>query len=100
MPKKRTNEGFDPNAYKLLAKAGFDFGSSSKEDGQIVSKKAHELNESQKKLREQGKTSDSVKASLGFVPNKPIKISGRRKAEKASMQYISVEEVEDEIPQI
>ena len=26
LPKKRTNEGFDPNAYKLLAKAGFDFG--------------------------------------------------------------------------
>ena len=41
LPKKRTNEGFDPNAYKLLAKAGFDFGSSSKEDGQVVSKKAH-----------------------------------------------------------
>lgn len=96
LPEKRTNEGFDPNAYKLLAKAGFDFGSPSKEDDQIISKKAHELNESQKKLREQG---NSARAGLGFAPSKPIKISRRRKGAQASTQYIGVEEVEDDVPQ-
>ncbi|KAM1400495.1 hypothetical protein ACFX2F_027765 [Malus domestica] len=29
LPTKRTKEGFDPNAYKLMPKAGYDFASSS-----------------------------------------------------------------------
>ncbi|KAI5317112.1 hypothetical protein L3X38_036819 [Prunus dulcis] len=29
LPVKRTKEGFDPNAYKLMSKAGYDFGLSS-----------------------------------------------------------------------
>ncbi|KAM1365650.1 hypothetical protein ACFX13_044647 [Malus domestica] len=29
LPTKRTEEGFDPNAYKLMLKAGYDFASSS-----------------------------------------------------------------------
>ncbi|MBT0984656.1 hypothetical protein KJ032_26900, partial [Salmonella enterica subsp. enterica serovar Typhimurium] len=29
LPTKRTEEGFDPNPYKLMSKAGYDFASSS-----------------------------------------------------------------------
>ena len=95
LPNQRTKEGFDPNAYKLLARAGYDFGSSSEEgSSDITSQKVHELDESQKRLRRC--TIDPARSGLGFVQSEPIKISGRRKDRKANTQHISVEVLEED----
>ena len=50
-------EGFNPKAYKLLAKARYHFTSSSRLgelSPETTSEKMHGLNETQKKLKQQG----------------------------------------------
>ena len=62
--------------YKLLAKAGYDFNSSSQLGElslKITSEKMHGLNKTQKKLKQQGYAVKPSRADLGFVPFKPIK---------------------------
>ncbi|KAM1611127.1 hypothetical protein ACFXTN_021456 [Malus domestica] len=91
LPTKRTEEGFDPNAYKLMLKAGYDFASSSnlrKKVSNTVNDKEHNLTKTQKKLKEHGYGVDNNKAGLGFTPNAPVKISSI--AKNASTQHISV----------
>ena len=88
---KRTAEGFDPNAYKLMSKAGYDFAFSSnpgKKVSNIINDKEHDLTKTQKKLKEHGYGVDNNKAGLGFTPNAPVKISSE--AKNASTQHISV----------
>ncbi|CAL8152128.1 unnamed protein product [Prunus armeniaca] len=99
LPVTRTKQGFDPNAYKLMSKAGYDFGLSSSMgelNPDVTGERKHGLSETQKKLKEQGYTIDSVRAGLGFTLVAPIKISARRKQKKAEAQHISVEAVEEE----
>ncbi|KAM2256250.1 hypothetical protein TB2_046475 [Malus domestica] len=91
LPTKRTEEVFDPNAYKLMSKAGYDFASSSnagKKVSNTVNNKQHDLTETQKKLKKHGYGINNNKAGLGFTPNAPVKISS--KAKNASTQHISV----------
>ncbi|KAI5317506.1 hypothetical protein L3X38_037213 [Prunus dulcis] len=99
LPVKRTKEGFDPNAYKLMSKAGYDFGLSSslgELNPDITGERTHNLSETQKKLKEQGYTIGSARTGLGFTPVPPVKISAIRKEKKAEAQHISVEVVEEE----
>ncbi|KAH0987773.1 hypothetical protein GBA52_014950 [Prunus armeniaca] len=99
LPVKRTKEGFDHNAYKLMSKASYDFGLSSslgELNPDVTGERTHGLSETQKKLKEQGYTIDSARAGLGFTPVAPVKISARRKEKKAKAQHISVEVVEEE----
>ncbi|KAM2312503.1 hypothetical protein ACFXTH_022898 [Malus domestica] len=75
---KRTEEGFDPNAYKLMSKAEYDFASSSnpgKKVSNTVNNKERDLTETQKKLKKHGYEVNNNKAGLGFTPNAPVKIS-------------------------
>ena len=55
LPIRRTEEGFDPKAYKLLAKSGYDFKNPS-QLGQFysnyVEEKSHGLNSTQSKLKQ------------------------------------------------
>ncbi|CAL9000663.1 unnamed protein product, partial [Prunus brigantina] len=99
LPVTRTKEGFDPNAYKLMSKAGYDFGLSSSMgelNPDVTGERTHGLSETQKKLKEQGYTIDSARAGLGFTPVAPVKISVRRKEKRAEAQHISVEAFEEE----
>ncbi|CAL2238575.1 unnamed protein product [Prunus armeniaca] len=96
---KRTKEGFDPNAYKLMSKAGCDFGLSplpGELNLDITGERTHGLNETQKKLKKQGYVIDLARAGLGFTPIAPVKISARRKEKKADAQHISIEVVNEE----
>ncbi|KAH0685749.1 hypothetical protein KY285_019065 [Solanum tuberosum] len=68
---KRTQEGFDPNAYRLLAKAGFDPNKPSKL-GKLPSEHA---------MRQQ-------REGLGYKQPPPIRISIKR----VSNNYITVED--------
>ncbi|KAM1724361.1 hypothetical protein PS2_022206 [Malus domestica] len=91
LPTKRTEEGFDPNAYKLMSKAGYDFAFSSnpgKKVSNTVNNKERDLTETQKKLKKHGYGVNNNKAGLGFTPNAPVKISSKMK--NASTQHISV----------
>ncbi|CAL9018760.1 unnamed protein product [Prunus brigantina] len=97
LPVKRTKEGFDPNAYKLMSKAGYDFGlspSMGELNPDVTGERKHGLSETQKKLKEQGYTIDSARAGLGFTPVASVKISARRKEKKAEAQHISTNSVE------
>ncbi|KAI5349399.1 hypothetical protein L3X38_002286 [Prunus dulcis] len=99
LPVKRTKEGFDPNAYKLMSKADYDFGLSSslgELNPDVTGERTHGLSETQKKLKEQGYTISSARTGLGFTHVPPVKISARRKEKKAEAQHISVEVVEEE----
>uniref|UniRef100_M1DD60 Gag-pol polyprotein n=1 Tax=Solanum tuberosum TaxID=4113 RepID=M1DD60_SOLTU len=71
LPMKRTEEGFDPNAYRLLAKAGFDPNEPSKM-GKLPSEPA---------MRQQ-------REGLGYKQPPPIRISIKR----VSNNYITVED--------
>ena len=67
LPSVRTKEGFDPNAYKLMEKAGYDFQNPTTL-GKVVEVKPHGLNETQKKIQEQGGSTGFSKVGLGFTP--------------------------------
>jgi len=53
LPNARTKEGFDPNAYKLMEKVGYDFQNPTTLR-KVVEAKPHGLNETQRKIQEQG----------------------------------------------
>ncbi|KAM2725588.1 hypothetical protein EV1_028272 [Malus domestica] len=82
LPTKRIEEGFDPNAYKLMSKAGYDFASSLNPGNKVsntVNNKERDLTETQKKLKKHGYEVDNNKAGLGFTPNALVKISSKAK---------------------
>ena len=55
----------------------------------------HGLNETQKKLKQQGYAVKPSRAGLGFVPFEPIKILAKTKKTKANTQHITVEDMEN-----
>ena len=94
---KIIDEGFNPKAYKLLAKTGHDFTSSSQlgELSPETTGEKHCLNETQKKLKQQGYAIKPSRASLGFVPFEPIKISAKTKKTNVSTQHITIEDMKE-----
>ncbi|KAM1674508.1 hypothetical protein ACFX2K_040568 [Malus domestica] len=80
LPTKRTEEGFDPNAYKLMSKAGYNFTSSAnlgKKGLNTVKDNKRDLTKTQKKLEEHGYGVNNNKAGLGFTPNAPTSVFDR-----------------------
>ncbi|KAM1754928.1 hypothetical protein ACFX12_007326 [Malus domestica] len=80
LPTKRTEEGFDPNAYKLMSKAGYNFTSSvnlGKKDLNTIKDNERDLTKTQKKLEEHGYGVNNNKAGLGFTPNAPTSVFDR-----------------------
>ena len=55
----------------------------------------HDLNETQKKLKQQGYGVKPSRAVLGFVLFEPIKISAKTKKTKASIQHTVVEDTNE-----
>jgi len=53
LPNARTKEGFNLNAYKLMEKVSYDFQNLTTL-GRVVEAKPHSLNETQRKIQEQG----------------------------------------------
>uniref|UniRef100_A0A2N9E6Y6 Uncharacterized protein n=1 Tax=Fagus sylvatica TaxID=28930 RepID=A0A2N9E6Y6_FAGSY len=96
LPDKRTKEGFDPKAYKLLAKSGYDFNNPS-QLGQLysdcVEEKSQGLNQTQSKLRQQGYAIETPKTGLGYSSQEPVRISAKGKNERRTALHISFESV-------
>ena len=53
LPKVLTEDGFDPKAYKLLKKSGYDFNKPVPL-GRLIKAKPYGINETQKMIQEQG----------------------------------------------
>ncbi|RVW19841.1 Transposon Ty3-I Gag-Pol polyprotein [Vitis vinifera] len=62
---------------------------------ETTGEKMHGLNETQKKLKQQGYAVKPSRAGLGFVPFEPIKILAKTKKTKANTQHITVEDMEN-----
>ncbi|XP_060194995.1 uncharacterized protein LOC132624194 [Lycium barbarum] len=91
LPEKRTDEGFDPNAYKLLAKAGYNPNEPSKLGKflpEAVGKGSHGLNPTQRMMIEKGYAVKQSHEGLGYKQPSPVRISIRR----ASNNYITTKE--------
>ena len=86
-----TDDGFDPNVYKLLKKSGYDFNRPVPL-GYVVEAKPYGINKTQKKIQEQGGAVAVPKVGLGYAPPQPVRISGRRKDRQSFVQYIAAEE--------
>ena len=99
LPNKRTKEGFNPKAYRLLAKSGYDFNNPS-QLGQLysdcVEEKSQGLNQTQSKLRKQGYAIETSKMWLGYSSQEPARISAKGKNESWTTLHISIEVAEKE----
>ena len=66
-PKVCTEDGFDPNAYKLLKKFGYDFNIPVRL-GCVIEAKPYDINETQKRIQLQGGATVVPKVALGYAP--------------------------------
>ena len=89
MPTKRTKEGFDPNAYRLMAKAGSDHKKPSGL-GKLIPETSGK--EEHKVSKAKGFSVTSSKAGIGYTPLTPIHIPIR----KASVLVILANYEEEE----
>ena len=75
LPVRRTKKGFDPKAYKLLAKSSYDF-QNPPQLGQLyldyVEKKSHEINLTQSNLKQQGYAIEILRIGLGYSSQEPV----------------------------
>ena len=85
LPNARTKEGFDPNAYKLMKKASYDFQNPTTL-GKVVEAKPDGLNETQRKIEEQG---DSVGVSKLNLVSRHHNQSGSQDDRRVSNQQFS-----------
>ncbi|XP_071904292.1 uncharacterized protein [Coffea arabica] len=92
LPTNRTQEDFDPNAYRLLAKAGYNPNEKNtlgKLPPEVIGEKTHGLTPTQKMLKGKGYNVESSSMGLGYQPPSPVRIMIKR----ASCNYVS-EEIE------
>ncbi|KAL0299019.1 UNVERIFIED_CONTAM: Transposon Tf2-12 polyprotein [Sesamum radiatum] len=74
-------KGFDPKAFKLLIKAGYDPKEKlylGKLPPKATDKKLHGLNATQIMLKEKGHAIQDSRVGLGFTPPKPVRITIKR----------------------
>ena len=85
LPVRRTEEGFDPKAYKLLANSGYDF-QNPPQLGQLysdyVEEKSRRLNSTQSKLKQQGYAIKIPRIGLGHSSQEPVRISAKGKGKR------------------
>ncbi|KAL0416126.1 UNVERIFIED_CONTAM: putative protein K02A2.6 [Sesamum latifolium] len=77
----KDEKGFDPKAFKLLVKVGYNLKeklSLGKLPPEATGKKLYGLNAPQIMLREKGHAIQDSRVGLGFTPHKPVRISIKR----------------------
>ncbi|KAL3513484.1 hypothetical protein ACH5RR_026201 [Cinchona calisaya] len=98
-PDKRTKEEFNPNAYKLMAKYGFNFSKATTESGErqeIIIGENRGLNVMQMKLRQKSYYVPVSKSGIRSSLLDLVHISEKGKNPSAISQYITMEEINDE----
>ncbi|XP_075084754.1 uncharacterized protein LOC142168006 [Nicotiana tabacum] len=89
---------FDPKAFILLEKSGYDFSNPSRLGelkDEVIGKKIHGLTESQMRLIKQGHYVTIPTFGLGFSLAEPLRISSKRGKEIASSQHTSAGETKE-----
>ncbi|OMO82608.1 hypothetical protein COLO4_22913 [Corchorus olitorius] len=89
---------YGPNAYRLIAKAGFDLSKPTTVDElhtEKTTEKLQEITDAHQKLINEAKGRLFSKAGLGCEPPKPIQIHGKKNDHSTSIQHISVEIVDE-----
>ncbi|XP_012830541.1 PREDICTED: uncharacterized protein LOC105951637 [Erythranthe guttata] len=92
---QRAQGEFNPKAYNLLTKCGYNFSSSSRLGElkpELTREKTHGLNEAQRTLGRQGSHVDQPRVGLGFTPIEPVRIRVSRKEECVNVQHITVKD--------
>ncbi|TYK05705.1 ty3-gypsy retrotransposon protein [Cucumis melo var. makuwa] len=103
LPERRTVEGFDSKAYKLMAKAGYDFTTRTKLKSVKIFDEMPELFPTQKKLQKQGYSIPNSRAEIGYQSSKPVRITvnteGSLKVKRHDVVFTRPEdnEPEDEV---
>jgi len=95
LPKVPTSDRFDPNAYKLTKRSGYDF-STPPLLGSVIEARHYRLNDTQKMIQEQGGGIVTPRIGPGYRPSQPVKILGRHKEEQSLVQCIMTEEADNE----
>ena len=95
LPERRTAEGFDPKAYKLMAKASYDFTTRSELKSVKIFNERPKLSPTQKKLEKQGYSIPNSRAGVGYNSFEPIRISSKGKVKVVDTCHITVEESKD-----
>ncbi|KAB5519123.1 hypothetical protein DKX38_023442 [Salix brachista] len=93
LPDKRSN-GFDPNAYKLLARAGYsqeDINEISKDGDTTQLEGKQVFARTSKAWREKKTSGKTLRAGLGYESSTPLYFHINKEASR----YINVEEVKD-----
>ncbi|KAA0042067.1 retrotransposon gag protein [Cucumis melo var. makuwa] len=93
LPQSWTKDGFDPKAYKLMAKVGYDFTTHI----EFKSLKIHEqpkLSSTQKKLLREGHAIPMSRKGLGYKSPEPIRITRKGKEKVVDNNHITVKEVD------
>ncbi|TYK25790.1 ty3-gypsy retrotransposon protein [Cucumis melo var. makuwa] len=93
LSQRRTKDGFDPKAYKLMTKAGYDFITHT----EFKSLKIHEqpkLSSTKKKLLREGHVIPMSRKGLGYKSPEPIRITRKGKEKVVDNNHITVEEVD------
>ncbi|KAA0060429.1 gypsy-like retrotransposase [Cucumis melo var. makuwa] len=89
---KRTKDGFDPKAYKLMAKTGYDF-TTHIEFKSLKIHKQPKLSSTQKKLLQEGHAIPMSRKGLGYKLPEPIRITKKGKEKVVNSNNITVKEV-------
>ena len=94
LPSERMKEWFDPKAYKLLARAGYDFskqGDLGKLIPEATGEKMQDLSITQSKMQLEGYEIPILKTGLCYTPEQPAQIWIKKRSNPSSSQYITVE---------
>ena len=75
-----------------MKKSGYNFNNAVSL-GHVIEAKPHGINETQKKIQEQGGIMAVPKVGLGYVSPQPVRISGQRKDRQSLAQYVVAEEI-------
>ncbi|KAA0048376.1 uncharacterized protein E6C27_scaffold264G00950 [Cucumis melo var. makuwa] len=84
LPERRTVEGFDPKAYKLMAKAGYDSTTRTELKSVKIFDERPELSPTQKKLQKQGYSIPNSRAGIGYQSSEPVRITDKGKIKRVS----------------
>ena len=93
LPQRRMKDGFDPKAYKLMAKAGYDFIAHT-EFKSLKIHEQHELSSTQKKLLREGHVIPVSRKGLGYKSSELICITRKGKEKVVDNNHITIEEVD------
>ena len=86
-------EWFDPMAYRLLARVGYDFsqqGDLGKLILEVTGEKVHGLSKTQSKMCLEGHEIPIPKTELGYTPEQLAQIWIKKRSNASSSQYITM----------